>query len=203
MISTRSTRFAILVTAGVVISQSAFAHPGHSVSGFAGGAAHPLTGIDHVLAMLAVGIWAAQLGGRALWLVPGAFVALMAGGGALGMATAMGHPLPGIESGIAASVLVLGLLIAMTVRAPLYVSVPLVGLFAMFHGYAHGAEMSEGMSAMGFSAGFVLATAALHAAGIGMGLVTRRMLSAPLLFRATGAAITLAGVLLIAGIIRA
>jgi urease accessory protein len=187
--------------AAVCFSHSAFAHPGHPLNGVAGGAAHPFSGMDHILAMLAVGIWAAQLGGRALWLVPCAFVALMAGGGALGMS--VGHPLPGIESGIAASVLVLGLLVAMAVRAPLYISVPLVGFFALFHGFAHGTEMTAGASTMSYAAGFMFATAALHAVGIALGVLTRRLLSAPLLFRATGAALTLAGVLLMAGAIRA
>lgn len=197
MNSNRFKLAAVLSVGVVCISQSAFAHPGHGVSGFAGGFAHPLLGADHVLAMLAVGIWAAQLGGGALWMVPCAFVGLMAGGGALGMASA--HSFPIVESGIAVSVLVLGLMIAMAVKAPLYVSVPLVGLFAMFHGYAHGTELSEGMSAAGYSVGFMFATAALHAAGIGMGLAAKRALSAPSsswVFRTAGAAIMLAGVAL-------
>lgn len=160
--------------------------------GFASGLSHPLLGWDHLLAMVAVGLWATQLGGRALWLVPSAFVALMTVGGALGMARV---PVPMVEAGILASVLVLGLLIAAAARLPLLGAMALVGLFAIFHGYAHGAEMPAAASGFSYGAGFVLATAALHACGIGLGLLARKYTSAPAL-RFAGAAIALAGLCL-------
>jgi urease accessory protein len=197
MLNKRSS-VAFLIAA-LCATQSAFAHPGHHFQGVAGGMAHPLGGIDHLLTMIAVGLWAAQLGGRALWMVPCAFVALMAGGGALGMT---GLHLPLLESGIAVSVLVLGLMIATATKAPLYASVTLVGLFALFHGVAHGAELPADASALSYSAGFVLATAALHGVGMGLGLLAKNLMSSRVLFRTAGAAISLCGLLLLAGVIR-
>ena len=144
----------------LVAAPLAQAHPGHEghdfTWDFSGGFAHPLSGWDHLLAMIAVGLWAAQLGGRARWLVPSAFVGVMALGAALGHAGLM---FPGVEQGIAASVLVLGLLIATAVRLPVAAGMALVGLFAGFHGIAHGAEMPATAGGLSYGAGFILATA--------------------------------------------
>ena len=158
--NTRST--ALFATALALSPTLAHAHPGHAAVDFAGGFAHPLLGPDHLLAMLAVGLWAAQLGGRARWFVPAAFVSVMTLGAALGMT---GAHLPLVEQGIIASVLVLGVLIAAAARLPLAASVALVGVFALFHGFAHGAEMPASANGLGF----VLATAALHAVGLALG----------------------------------
>ncbi|MDQ5908454.1 MAG: urease accessory protein [Pseudomonadota bacterium] len=157
---------------------------------FATGLAHPFGGLDHLLAMVAVGLWAAQRGGRALWLVPMTFVLTMAVGGLLGF---LGVTLPGVELGIAGSVLILGLLVALASRLSLAASMGLVGLFALFHGYAHGAEMAAESSALWYSLGFLLATATLHISGIGIALATRQNL-----LRVSGAAIAASGVLLLA-----
>ncbi len=139
--------------------------PGHT-HGFDNGLFHPLTGLDHICAMIAVGLWAAQRGGRALWLVPLTFVSVMAFGGALGMS---GIALPFVETGIVASVLILGVLIAAAVRLPLMASAAMVGLFALFHGFAHGAEMPDTASGLVYGIGFIAATAILHLCGIGLG----------------------------------
>jgi urease accessory protein len=183
-------KLAFPVAALLLVPTIAQAHPGHDITGFAPGFAHPFSGLDHLLAMLAVGLWAAQMGGRARWAVPATFVGVMALGGVLGMA---GLHLPMVESGIAASVLVLGLIIATSARLSLAAAMPLVGLFALFHGFAHGAEMPASVSGFEYAAGFMLATAALHAAGIGLGMGMQRVASAPLV-RFAGAAIAVAGV---------
>ena len=145
---------------------------------------HPLLGLDHILAMLAVGLWAAQLGGRTTWLVPASFVGLMAVGGTLGMA---GFALPFVQQGILISVLMLGVLIAAAARLPLPVSMAVVGMFAIFHGHAHGTEMQLGLSGFGYGLGFVLATTGLHACGIGLGRLAQRESKTPLLRLAGGA----------------
>ena len=123
-----------------LLPATALAHPGHTgmdSMGFAHGFSHPFTGVDHILAMLAVGLWAAQLGGRAIWAVPTAFVSLMLVGGALGVS---GVSMPFIEQGILASILVLGVLIAGAFKLPVTISASLVGMFALFHGVAHGSQ---------------------------------------------------------------
>ncbi|MFT3905078.1 MAG: HupE/UreJ family protein [Steroidobacteraceae bacterium] len=172
----------------------AAAHPGHpGHESFAAGFAHPLSGVDHLLAMLAVGLWAAQLGGRARWAVPAAFVVLMLAGGALGRA---GVWLPQADAVIAASVLVLGLLVAALVRLPTVAAMAVVGAFALFHGYAHGVEMPLSAQALPYVAGFAAATAALHAVGLGLGVLAARL--QPRLLRLAGAATALAGALLLA-----
>jgi urease accessory protein len=181
---------AVLAVAGLmpVLAQ---AHPFHGVAqGFTGGLSHPLTGLDHILAMVAVGLWAAQLGGRCRWAIPATFVGLMTVGGALGMA---GVPMPGVESGIAASVLVLGVLIAAAVRLPMFAGMALVGLFAIFHGHAHGTEIPVAASGLSYAAGFVLATIALHACGVGLGMLAQKRATIPAL-RFAGAAIAVAGI---------
>ena len=142
-------KFTFLLAALLLAPTLAHAHTGvGDTSGFAHGFGHPLTGLDHLLAMIAVGLWAAQIGGRALWAVPLTFVSIMAVGGALGIA---GVPVPFVEQGIATSVLLLGLLIAFAVRMPLGFSVPLVALFAICHGHAHGAEMVASVSGLTYA----------------------------------------------------
>ena len=183
------------VTLAAFLSLAGFAqaHPGHGGGGFASGFAHPLHGLDHLLAMLAVGLWAAQLGGRAKWAVPAAFVGVMTCGGALGMA---GVRLPFAEQGIVASVLILGLLIAAAVRLPLAAGLAVVGIFALCHGYAHGAEMPETSAGAVYAFGFAVATALLHGCGFGLGVLMQRWAKAEWL-RASGVAIFTAGVLLL------
>jgi len=171
----------------------ALAHTGVlSVSGFAAGFGHPIGGFDHVLAMVAVGILAAQQGGRAVWLVPAAFVAMMAVGGALGIS---GVALPYVEPGIAGSAVVLGAVIAAGRRMPVAAAMGLAGAFAVFHGHAHGTEMPVDARGLAYGAGFVLATAMLHAAGIGLGAGTAKAGRA-LAVRLGGGAIALAGLAL-------
>jgi len=182
----------LVTTALMLIPVLAHAHPGHNGTGFAHGFIHPLSGLDHLLAMFAAGLWAAQLGGRALWAVPAAFLSVMTLGGALGAAHVQ---IPFIDQGILLSVLVLGVLIAAAVRLPLAVSMAIVGLFALCHGIAHGAEMPENAAGFAYGAGFVLTTALLHACGIAAGLMTKRVASRQWM-RFAGAAIAMAGVML-------
>jgi urease accessory protein len=194
---------------GVLLAAVAFGvHPalahtgGHAAAagaGFWSGLGHPFGGLDHVLAMVVVGLLAAALGGRALWLVPGAFLATMAAGGLAGMA---GWPPPYVELGIAGSVVVLGALVAAapSARLPALAAALVVGALATFHGHAHGTEAPSAAAVPWlYALGFVLATAALHAAGIGLGLLLGRsgaVASLPLL-RLGGGAIAAAGVLLL------
>lgn len=138
--------------------------------GFVSGLGHPVSGLDHVLAMVAVGLWGAQLGAPAMWLLPVAFPMMMAFGGMLGL---MGIPVPGIEVGIAISAVVLGALILREARLPLAAALVVVAFFAIFHGHAHGTELMPGQNAMLYSLGFVIATGMLHAVGICIGLVHR------------------------------
>ena len=144
------------------------AHTGiGSTMGFGHGFAHPFSGLDHILAMVAVGLFAARLGGRGMWLVPLSFVAMMAVGGVLGIT---GVAVPFIEIGIALSVIVLGAAVALNWNAPVAAAMALVGFFALFHGHAHGAEMPTDASGLAYASGFMLATAILHAIGVGPGL---------------------------------
>jgi len=154
----------------LALAGPAAAHPGHA-GGFADGLAHPFGGLDHVLAMVAVGLWAAQRGGRAVWLVPASFVAMMLVGGALG---ALGIGLPALELGIVGSVVALGLMVALALRLPVALGMALVGLFALWHGHAHGSEMPASAVAGLYALGFAAATASLHALGVGLGLALRR-----------------------------
>jgi urease accessory protein len=164
----------LFLLAIVLVPTLAQAHPGHggNIVGGAAGLLHPFSGLDHLCAMIAVGLWAAQRGGRALWLVPLTFVSVMAFGAALGM---NGIQVPLAEQGIAASVLILGLLITAAARLPLVASVVIVGVFAIFHGYAHGAEMPATASGLAYGLGFLATTAALHLVGIGLGLLAQRV----------------------------
>jgi urease accessory protein len=167
-----------------------------SGAGWAHGFMHPFSGLDHILAMAAVGVWAAQAGRPSLWVLPVAFPLAMAAGGLLGVA---GVPVPGIESGIAASVLVLGLLIAVRAKPPLALSVALVALFAVFHGHAHGTELPQAASPVLYGLGFVAATAVLHLIGLGIGLAMRLPAGVTAL-RVGGGAIAAAGIALIVGL---
>lgn len=182
-----------------LLAAPALAHTGQGEAhGLSHGFAHPLMGLDHVLAMVGVGLIAARIGGRAVVLVPLAFLAMMAVGGTLG---ASGHGLPFVEVGIALSVVVIGLAVALRLALPTAVAMALVGLFAVFHGQAHGAEMPEAASALSYGFGFIAATALLHAVGLGLGYGLGRLASGadrPAL-RLTGAGLALAGVGLLVG----
>ena len=157
--------------------------------GFASGFTHPLLGPDHVIAMVAVGLWGVYLGKPAIWLLPIVFPLVMAFGGALGVA---GVPVPAVETGIALSGLVLGLMVAFAVRAPLWLAAILVGVFAIFHGHAHGTELPEATSPMAYSVGFVIATGLLHLSGIVFGELSRWNWGT-MVVRAGGGLIALAG----------
>ncbi|MGK9066640.1 HupE/UreJ family protein [Stutzerimonas chloritidismutans] len=183
----------LFATALLLSPALAVAHPGHDHAGIMSGLAHPVFGLDHLLAMLAVGLWAAQQTGTARWALPLTFVATMLLGGLLGFA---GTEMPMLETGIAGSVLALGLLVALAVRPPLAVAAGLTALFAASHGVAHGLELPALSSPWGYAAGFVAATAALHGAGY---VVARSLpqVAAPLV-RIAGAASALAGAWLLA-----
>jgi urease accessory protein len=172
----------------------AIAHTGvGDAGGYWQGLVHPIGGLDHILAMVAVGLWAAQIGGRALWLVPSVFVLAMTVSSVLGH---MAVPLPGVEQGILASDFILGLLLLFAPRLPLAASMSIVAMLAIFHGYAHGAEMPDSVSGLAYGIGFILATTALHLLGIGIGLGVDRLqpLFRQRLFRSGGAAIVLGAV---------
>lgn len=156
----------------VLLPTAALAHVDGTAHGFAHGFVHPFGGLDHLLAMVAVGILAWQLGGGALWLLPASFLAVLAAGGALALT---GVTLPLVEVGVAASVIALGAMVALGFRAPIIVAMALTGLFALFHGYAHGAEMPAGASGGAYAAGFLLATALLHLSGIAIGILAGRL----------------------------
>jgi urease accessory protein len=179
---------------------TAFAHVGAGdTNGLLHGFSHPISGIDHVLAMVAVGLFAVHLGGRSLWLVPATFVSVMALAGVVGAAGVM---LPFVEIGIGLSVIVLGLAIAIELNVSTIAAMALVGLFAVFHGHTHGAEIPEAVSGLAYGVGFVFATALLHAFGVGLGLMigyASRTHSARVL-RVGGGAIALAGAVIFAGI---
>ena len=160
------------------------------IGGFASGFHHPTSGWDHVLAMVAVGLWGAQLGAPAMWLLPVTFPMVMALGGMLGL---LGIPLPGVEIGIALSALVLGTMILAEKRLPLWVAAVIVGIFAIFHGHAHGTELPAGQSGLLYSMGFVIATGCLHGVGIGIGLM-HRWAPGRVMLRAAGAGVATGGI---------
>jgi urease accessory protein len=167
-----------------------FAHQaGGEAAGLLSGLQHPVSGLDHVVAMLAVGLWGAQLGSPALWMLPVAFPMVMAIGGAMGL---IGLPLPGVEIGIAVSGVVLGAMVMLEARPKLSVALALVGVFALFHGHAHGTELPSGQNGLLYSVGFVAATGTLHACGIGIGFI-HRWSWGRLALRLAGAAIGLCG----------
>lgn len=182
-----------------LVPTAALAHTGvGSTSGFMHGFLHPLSGLDHQLAMIMVGIFAYQLGGRALWLVPVTFVGVIALGGFLGV---MGVPLLFVEIGIAMSVIVLGAIVALGVKAPLAVAMAAVGFFAIFHGHVHGTEMPLAVAGATCGLGFMLATALLHALGIGVGFLIGMTSKAfgNTVYRIAGGLATAAGVTLLLG----
>jgi len=173
---------------------AAWAHTEHGEAvGFASGFHHPWSGWDHLLAMVAVGIWGAQLGPPAIWLLPVTFPLVMAFGGFLGL---IGVRLPGVEFGVAASALLLGIMVCLEARPKLIWAAVLVGLFGLYHGHAHGTELPPGQSGMLYSMGFVVATGCLHGVGITLGLA-HRWKPGRMSLRVAGAAIALLGLLFV------
>jgi len=174
-----------------LMTMPASAHSGTGLAGgFVSGLVHPLTGFDHLLAMVSVGLWGAFLGRPLIYVLPVIFPAVMVVGAALGM---LGIPLPTVDIGVALSVLVLGASIALSLRAPVWAASAIVGAFAIFHGYAHGRELPSAADPVGYSVGFVLATGLLHVMGIGIGFLNERP-GGVTLTRSLGGVIGLAGV---------
>jgi urease accessory protein len=169
----------------------AFAHTGGVAGGFLSGLSHPVFGPDQVIAMVAVGLWGAFLGAPAIYTLPVVFPLVMAFGVVLGI---LGVPLPGVEIGIAVSAVVLGMMVALAARVPIWIAAVLVGAFAIFHGHAHGAELPPGADALAYSAGVVGATGMLHIAGIAFGLLARWP-AGRMAVRAAGGAIAIAGLM--------
>src|SRR5208282_1687307 len=181
----------LLTTHLLTTHLSLLAHAQHGeAAGLLSGLRHPVSGPDHILAMVAVGLWGVQLGRPAVWLLPVTFPMVMAFGGMVGL---MGLALPGIEIGIAVSAIILGVMVGWEVRPPLWLAAVVVGFFAVFHGHAHGAELPAGADALLYSIGFVVATGCLHAAGISLGLI-HRWRAGQVTLRATGVVVALAGV---------
>jgi urease accessory protein len=193
-----STRFLTAIFL-LIASSSAFAHPGHNVSGLAAGLMHPFSGLDHLLAMVAVGLWAAQSstsnqsGGRKIWLLPATFMTMLAVGAGIAM---QWQSLPMIEAGIAVSVLALGLLVSLSMKLPASLSIAFTALFGLLHGYAHGLELPGSAAPVAYGLGFLAATASLHLSGIAMGVATRHRYT--LLSRLLGGAIAISGAFLLA-----
>lgn len=196
----RVTRIAALAATLIAITGPAFAHTGHGpAGGFVHGFTHPMGGLDHMLVMVAVGLYAARLGGSARWLMPAAFIAFMAFGGLLGTFRIAD---PFFEVGVAMSVIVLGLAVALRVNMPAITAIAVVGLIAIVHGYVHGAEMPGDVSGYAYAAGFILATGLLHGAGIALGLAAGRFAARGgwRIAQAAGGAMALAGVAILAGV---
>ena len=185
-------RFLTIVSA-LLLATPALAHTGDVAGGLVGGFAHPLFGPDHVVAMVAVGLWGAFLGAPAIYLLPVVFPLVMALGGVLGI---LGVPLPGIEIGIAISAVVLGLAVALAARPPLWIAAVVVAAFAIFHGHAHGADLPPGGDAVAYSVGFVVATGRLHLAGIAFGLLARWP-GGRIAVRGAGAVIAIVGIVIL------
>ena len=158
-----------LLTLFLPLNASAHTESG-LVGGFLSGFEHPLTGLDHLVAMVAVGLWGAFLGARARWTLPVTFPVVMALGGAAGV---LGLPLPGVETGIALSAVFLGAFVALATKPPLWLAASLVGCFAIFHGHAHGTELPKSANALAYAVGFVIATGLLHLTGIGLGMLSQ------------------------------
>jgi len=190
----------LLGALGLLAAQplSALAHVGghapHPSGGFLSGFTHPLFGIDHIVAMVAVGLWGAQLGRPAVWLLPVTFPLVMAFGGVLGM---RGVEIPFVEVGIALSAVALGIMVALAARPPLWVAAVIVGAFAIFHGHAHGTELPAAAAPLAYGAGFVIATGLLHAAGILIGVLSSWPLGERFV-RVAGGGIACAGVVFLA-----
>jgi urease accessory protein len=188
----------VLALVATLAASSAWAHVEQGrAAGLLAGIHHPISGLDHLLAMVSVGLWGAQLGPPALWLLPVTFPMVMAFGGMLGL---MGLPLPGVEVGIALSAVLLGFAVLSEWRPPLGAAAALVGSFAVFHGHAHGTELPAGASGLLYSIGFVVATGTLHALGIGIGVI-HRWGWGRLTMRAAGALVATAGAYFLARVI--
>jgi urease accessory protein len=197
----KSIKFNAALAVLLLAPSLAFAHTGVGETvGFVHGFSHPLSGLDHILAMVMVGVLALQLGGRAVWIVPATFVAVMAVGGALGM---MGIAIPFVEAGIALSVVVFGAVIALGIRAPVAIAAAVVGLFAIFHGHAHGSEMPAAAGSIAYAMGFMIGTATLHAVGLALGFAIAKVgdTKGAFVTRAAGGIAALAGVGLLTGLI--
>jgi urease accessory protein len=190
MMSVSRIMLAALLLCGLLLPQTALAHTGEGIAGgFLSGFVHPIVGWDHVVAMVAVGLWGAFLGAPAIWLLPIVFPLVMALGAGLGV---IGVPVPMVEAGIAGSAVVLGLLVLLAIRLPLAVAAVIVGVFAIFHGHAHGTELPEAANPFAYGVGFVIATGLLHMIGIAFGLLVRWP-SGVYAVRAGGALISLVG----------
>lgn len=179
-------------------SATILAHEGGGIAGgFASGFMHPILGWDHVAAMIAVGLWGAFLGSPSIWVLPIVFPLVMAIGGAMGV---VGIPVPAVETGIAASAVVLGAMVAFAIRPPIWIAAIIVGAFAIFHGHAHGTELPGAANAIAYSVGFVIGTGLLHLVGIGFGLMDR-VPSGKYAIQAGGGVIALAGIGFLTGIL--
>jgi len=195
---TRYLSSLLIATLLVAYASTASAHDGTGIAGgFFSGFLHPILGWDHVVAMVAVGLWGAFLGSPAIWVLPVVFPLVMAFGGALGV---IGVPVPAVETGIAASAVVLGAMVAFAVRPPIYVAAIIVGAFAIFHGHAHGTELPNAANPLAYSIGFVLSTGLLHLSGIAFGLLVRWP-AGKFAVQAGGGLIALAGVAFLFGIV--
>lgn len=190
------SRLAFLIGSLTLLAGPALAHTGQGVGGLCAGIMHPLNGLDHVVAMVAVGLWGGILGKPALWQLPVAFPVIMAVAGAFG---AVGVPLPGVEVGIALSGIVLGAMVLFAVKMPVGTAMMIVGVFAIFHGHAHGAELPTSVNPMAYALGFVLATGTLHLSGIAVGALGHWS-AGRVVVRASGAAISVAGAAFLVGI---
>ena len=188
-----SRHFPSLAIAAFLIAYASAvsAHEGAGITGgFISGFMHPILGWDHVVAMVAVGLWGAFLGSPAIWILPVVFPLVMAFGGALGV---IGIPIPAVETGIAASAVVLGAMVAFAVRPPIWIAAVIVGAFAIFHGHAHGTELPNAANPLSYSIGFVLSTGLLHLSGIAFGLLVHWP-AGKIAVQAGGGLIALAGV---------
>lgn len=182
----------------IAYTTGAMAHDGAGMAGgFSSGFMHPILGWDHVVAMVAVGLWGAFLGSPAIWILPVVFPLVMAMGGAMGV---MGIPVPAVETGIAASAVVLGAMVAFAIRPPIWVAAIIVGAFAIFHGHAHGTELPNSASPLAYSIGFVLSTGLLHLFGIVFGLLVRWP-AGKIAVQAGGGLIAMAGIGFLTGIV--
>jgi len=188
----------VVTTMLMMFASVASAHEGAGIAGgFYSGFMHPVLGWDHVIAMVAVGLWGAFLGNPAIWILPVVFPLVMAFGGALGV---IGVPVPAVETGIAVSAIVLGAMVAFTVRPPIWIAAVIVGAFAIFHGHAHGTELPGAANPLAYSLGFVISTGLLHISGIAFGLIAHWPFG-KVVVRAGGSIIALAGAGFLTGII--
>lgn len=194
----RHFTFLAVTTIVLTFAGAANAHESTGIAGgFISGFLHPIFGWDHVVAMVAVGLWGAFLGSPAIWILPVVFPLVMALGGALGV---MGVPIPAVETGIATSAVVLGAMVAIAARPPIWIAALIVGVFAIFHGHAHGTELPNAANPLAYSIGFVVSTGLLHLSGIAFGLLVRWP-AGKIAVRTVGGAIALAGVGFLTGVV--